>query len=123
MLKNHRFLFAIVLSLLMSAAGPVDPAAAQEGYEPTYEESRTGPEIRITTPAITWGDEGPDSTAFEWSTRVENPTQEPVVVKVRLELLDAQGEVIQSEDVTGQIGPESDLLLRQQSAVDNGWMD
>ena len=125
MRKTRLLLTLTVLTSLVAATGAAPTAVAQEQepYEPAYEETSTGPEVRITMPAIVWGEETADNTSFEWSTRIENPNDVGIVVKVRLDLLDAQGEVIQQEYVTSQIGPETDVLVHQNSAIDNYWID
>jgi len=124
MQKTRLLLTLTVLTSLVAATGAA-PAAAGQQQPParTYSETATGPEVRITMPAIVWGEETTDSTAFEWSTRIENPNDVGVVVKVRLDLLDAQGEVIQQEYVTSQIGPEAAVLARHNSTIDNYWID
>lgn len=125
MRKTRLLLTLTVLTSLVAATGAAPTAVAQEQepYEPAYEETSTGPEVRITMPAIVWGEENAGNTSFEWSTRIENPNDMGIVVKVRLDLLDAQGEVIQQEYVTSQIGPETDVLVHQNSAIDNYWID
>jgi hypothetical protein len=126
-MKKTRLLAILTLVLLVGATGtaPAVAAVPQDSYEAeeTTTNSNAGPEIRINVPAISWGDDTGNSTTFEWSTRIENPNNEAVIAKIRLDLLDAQGEVIQQEYVTSQIGPESDVLLRQASAIDNYWID
>jgi len=106
MQKTRLLLTLTVLTSLVAATGAAPAAAGQ-----------------LTMPAIVWGEETTDSTAFEWSTRIENPNDVGVVVKVRLDLLDAQGEVIQQEYVTSQIGPEAAVLARHNSTIDNYWID
>ncbi len=121
-MQKTRFLLKLtVLTLLVAATGAAPSASAQQ--QDVYEGASTGPEVRITMPSIVWGEESTNATAFEWSTRIENPNDEGVVVKVRLDLLDAQGEVLQQEYVTSQIGPGAAVLAHQNSEIDNYWID
>jgi len=125
MQKTRLLLTLTVVVSLVGATGAAPAAAAQqrEPYERADSQAAAGPEVRITLPAIVWGEEDADTTSFEWSTRLENPNDAGVVVKVRLDLLDAQGEVIQQEYVTSQIGPQTAVLVNQGSAIDNHWVD
>jgi hypothetical protein len=125
MQKTRLLLTLTVLTSLFAATGAAPAAAAhrQEHYEGSYSETASGPVVRITMPTIVWGQETKDATAFEWSTHIENPNDVGVVVKVRLDLLDAQGEVIQQEYVTRQIGPEAAVVVRHNSKIHNYWID
>ncbi len=123
MQKSRLLLSLTVLTLLVAATGAAPAGTQQQSYEPAYQETAAGPEVRITVPTIVWGEETVAATSFEWSTRIENPNDVGVVVKVRLDLLDAQGEVIQQEYVTSQIGPETAVLVRHNSEIDNYWID
>ncbi|NKB87542.1 MAG: hypothetical protein GKS06_04925 [Acidobacteria bacterium] len=121
-MKNTRWLFILTVAITFAASGAVSPATAATQQEGSMETS-AGPEIRINVPTIEWGDDTGSATNFTWSTRIDNPHADPVVAKIRLDLLDAQGEVIQQEYVTSQVGPESAVLVHQPSALDNYWID
>lgn len=96
-------------------AAPV-PVAAQETV--TSSSSGTGPEVRVETPSIQWGTRSGDSVPYSWSSRVENPNDRAVLVKVRLSFVNEQGTALQEDWVAGQIGPNESAILQQRGEID-----
>ncbi|HJO03825.1 MAG TPA: hypothetical protein QGG47_07615 [Acidobacteriota bacterium] len=104
---------------LPTAVGAIQPnGIAQEG---TF--AANGPQVSVTTPAINWGDTTNGSVPYDWSTRVSNPNSRPVVVKVKLDFVDSQGQTVHEDWVSGQIGPSSDAVLQQTGTIDNAHLD
>ncbi len=93
-------------------------ALAQDG---TFTDG--GPQVSVTTPVINWGQDTIGSVPYDWSTRVSNPNSRPVVVKVKLDFVDAQGQTVHEDWVSGQIGPNSDAVLQQAGSIDVASLD
>ena len=102
-----------------AAAGGLQPSGQAQGETPTA----NGPEVSVTTPVINWGDTVNGTIPYDWSTRVSNPNERPVVAKVQLSFVDAQGRTIHEDFVSGQIGPSSDAVLQQAGVIDSARLD
>ena len=82
-----------------------------------------GPPVSVTTPEINWGEAANGSVPYDWSTQVSNPNSRAVVVRVKLDFVDSQGQTVHEDWVSGQIGPLSDALLQQTGYIDNAHLD
>lgn len=74
--------------------------------------------VQVAAPNVDWGTEENGTLPYDWNIRVDNPNDDSIMVKVRLEFVDAQGELVQESWVTGQIGPQSAAILQQRGAID-----
>jgi hypothetical protein len=89
------------------------PARAQQPTVP----AGNGPDIFVETPTIDWGEPAGGALPYSWYARVENPNDRPVLVKVDLNFVDEQGQLIQQDSVSGHVGPRSDAILQQNGTI------
>jgi hypothetical protein len=102
-----------------TAVGELQPNGQEQGGS----SAANGPEVSVTTPVINWGDTVHGTIPYDWSTRVSNPNERPVVVKVKLNFVDAQGQTIHEDFVSGHIGPSSDAVLQQAGVINSTHLD
>lgn len=134
MRKNAALTLCWIVMLLAGIVGTPPEAQSQPlptglgglqpngiGQDETF--ATNGPQVSVTTPAINWGDTANGNIPYDWSTRVSNPNARPVVVKVKLDFVDAQGQTVHEDWVSGQIGPGSDAVLQQTGVIDNAHLD
>lgn len=95
------------------AATAIPGALAQEPTAPAVD----APNVIVETPTVDWGEATDGTIPYSWHTRAENPTNRPVLVKVELNFVDQQGQVIQQDSVTGHVGPHSAVILQQQGSL------
>ncbi len=100
---------------------PLPAAIGGQAQEGTSTDG--GPQVSVTTPTINWGDDASGSVPYDWSTRVSNPNSRAVVVRVKLDFVDSQGQSVHEDWVSGQIGPNSDTVLQQAGSIDNAYLD
>lgn len=103
----------IFLVALAAMAVVVSPAVAT----PTPLQNEGGPEVYVQTPDISWGDDSVGMVPYSWQARAENPNNRPVLVKVELNFVDQQGEVLYQDWVSGHIGPNSAVVLQQEGSM------
>ena len=66
---------------------------------------------------IAWGEDDGHNVPYDWNAVVENPNDWAVGVKVRLDFVNEQGEVIYEDSVTGQVGPNSSIVMRRTGSM------
>lgn len=120
MRKSRLFVLAVTAVALLS--GPAVPADATAGAT-VLQENDGGPQVFVETPDIRWGEDSVGMTAYAWQSRVENPNDRPVLVKVELNFVDQQGQVLYQDWVSGHIGPNSAVILQQEGTIPTGTLD
>lgn len=124
-MRNRILLVAISAVALATAtpspaalSAPLPAAAPAQESTSTTSTAGGGPEVQVETPTITWGTRSGDSVPYSWTTRVENPNDRDVVVKVRLNFVDEQGTTLQQDWVSGHVGPGEAVIMEQSGAID-----
>lgn len=111
----------VVLSPAPAVSRPLPAATLQEAE--TASSTSGAPEVSVVTPTIEWGAADAGAVGYSWSTRVDNPYERPVVVKVRLDFVTEEGEVVHEDWVTGHLGPNESVILQQSGSLRESDLD
>lgn len=121
---------AMLLALAVSAPGAegggVLPAPQFPDLRTTVQAdpgTAFGPEVEAQTPSIEWGPELDGNIRFVWQVALHNPNDRTVLVRVRLDFLDAAGETLSQEWVAGQLGAGESRVLSQQASLPVGTVE
>ena len=127
-----------LLGLLALSAGPggLTPAALStplpeatleplQQAEPlaSADDRGAGPEVYVQTPSIDWGTDTGNVTPYTWSAQVDNPNDRPVLVKVELNFVTEQGDLLHQDSVSGHVGPNSAVILQQNGSLSSVDLD
>ena len=112
-----------VLTPAPAISRPLPTATLQEAETVSNDVSSSTPEVTVVTPTIEWGEASDGEVPYSWSTRVDNPYERPVVVKVRLDFVTEEGEVLHEDWVSGHLGPNESVILEQRGIMREGDLD
>ena len=108
----NKTLVVATVGLFLAASAPASaaplPQAAQQG---------SGPLVRVQPPQLRWGADSGGVVPYEWSAVVDNPNGRDVLVKVRLDFVTDDGQVVHQNWVSGQVGANGSAVLQQQGSV------
>lgn len=127
-MRNRTALTACLLASLLTALSPA-PAVSRPLPTATLEQTSSetnssgAPEVTVVTPTIEWGEADSGTVPYAWSTRVDNPYERPVVVKVRLDFVTDQGEVVHEDWVTRHLGPNESVIMQQNGELREADLD
>lgn len=96
-----------------------EPAVGQQAGRDTQETQQQGPPVIVDSRdiVIEWGEDRGGLVPYTWEAVVENPNEFPVGVKVRLDFVNEQGEVLYEDAVVGQVGPQAAVALQQSGSL------
>ena len=86
-------------------------------------EATIGPEVFVATPEILWGNAAGGMVPYSWTVNAENPNPRPIVVRVNLNFVDANGQVLHQDEVSGLIDGGSSTTLFQNGSITEGELD
>ncbi len=125
-MRNKTLGFFVGTIVALSVAGPDLAAAAAPAQVQVRQPAITGrssqyqgPGVMIDSRSIVieWADEVSGQVPYQWSAPVQNPNDRALLVRVDLEFVTAQGEVVHRDQATGQVGPESFLVLQAAGSI------
>jgi hypothetical protein len=130
-MRNRILTIACLLACLVAVVSPAPavsvplPAATLEQDDVARASATAGsaPEVTVQTPSIEWGTSSAGNVPYSWNARVDNPYDRPVVVKLRLDFVTDQGEVVHEDLVSGHIGPNESVVLQQKGSLPERELD
>lgn len=94
-------------------AGSMLAPPVQEATASPSQVEFAGPEVVVETPFIDWGEETDGAVSYQWTAHVENPNERPVLVRVEMDFVDADGIVVHDDFVTEYVEARETVVLQQ----------
>ena len=82
-----------------------------------------GPPIHVATPDIDWGDPAGGTVPYAWNVAVTNPNSRPVAVRVQLDFLSSNGNLVHQDSAMGQLQGNSSATFGESGSVTTAELD